>query len=192
LLTGRTHRYGRAAVNFGTPLSLRAWLAEQPANVLALPREERLQHVQQLADRVLERIKEVVPVTSVALAAAALLSFDRESVALEDVLARMRGYREHLVDTNARLIRADRAIEETWERALRMFRMRRTVHLEGNRVIVISRQRPLLEYYANSIRHLLPENALPESQLLSPASDLDTIGDRYRLQPWEASPRQPV
>jgi glycerol-3-phosphate O-acyltransferase len=191
-LTGRTRRYGRAAVNFGAPLSLRAWLAEQPGDVLALPREQRLPHVQQLADLVLERIKEVIPVTSVALASAALLSFDRESVPLDDVLARMREYREHLVDTGARLIRADRAIEETWERALRMFRMRRTVHMEGSRVVVISRQRPLLEYYANSIRHLLPGDALPESQLLSPATDLDTIGDRYRLQPWEAPRRQPV
>ena len=182
-LTGRPARYGRAAVNFGTPLSLRAWLDAQHEDVLALPKEERLPRIQRLADDVLERIKEVIPVTSVALASAALLSFDRESVPVAEVLARMREYREHLMETNARLIRADRAIEETWERAMRMFRLRRTVHVEGGRAIVISRQRPLLEYYANSIRHLLPADALPEGQLLSPAADLDTIEGRYRLQP---------
>ncbi len=192
LISGRPQRYGRAAVNFGTPMSLRAWLAEEGDDVLALPREERLPRVQRLADRVLERIKDVIPVTSVALASAALLSFDKDSVSVDELLARMSDYRAHLLDTNARLIRGDRAIAETWDRALRMFRLRRTVHLEGSRVIVISRQRPLLEYYANSIRHLLPADALPESQLLTPAADLDTIEGRYRLQPWEASRPQPA
>ena len=191
-LTGRPARYGRAAVNFGTPLSLRGWLAGQDTDVLTLPKEERLPRIQRLADEVLERVKDIIPVTSVALAAAALLSFERDSVMVRDLLDRMREYRGHLLETNARLIRADRAIEETWDRALRMFRLRRTVHVEGDRVIVISRQRPLLEYYANSIRHLLPEDALPESQLLSPAADLDSIDARYRLQPWEASGRQPA
>src|SRR2546426_12061937 len=30
LVTGRLKRYGRAAVNFGTPISLREWLARAP------------------------------------------------------------------------------------------------------------------------------------------------------------------
>ena len=55
--------------------------------------------------------------------------------------------------------------------------------------IVISRSRPLLEYYANSIRHLLPTGALPEAQLLSPAFSTDEIAQKYRLQPWEAPAR---
>jgi glycerol-3-phosphate O-acyltransferase len=172
-------------------VSLRAWLAQQEGDVLALPRSERLPHVQRLADDILARIKAVVPVTPVCLAAAALLSFDRESVPLDEVLARMRDYRDHLDASNAKVIRADRAIEETWERAMLMFRMRHTVHVEGDRVIVISRERPLLEYYANAIRHLLPRGTLPEGQLLSPAHQGDAIDPRYRLQPWEPAARLP-
>src|SRR4051812_17808400 len=114
-LTGRPARYGRAAVNFGTPLSLKGWLAGEGLGVLALPKEERLPRIQQLAGLVLERIKDVIPVTSVALASAALLSFERDSVSVAELLERMREYRAHLLDTNARLIRADRAIEETWD-----------------------------------------------------------------------------
>jgi hypothetical protein len=67
-----------------------------------------------------------------------------------------------------------------------MFRMRHTVHVEDGRVLVISRQRPLLEYYANAIRHLLPAHALPEGQLLSPAQEGE-IEQRFRLSPWEPS-----
>jgi len=190
-LTGRIRRYGRAAVNFGTPLSLRQWLAEQPAGLLDLTKEERLPHVQRLADTVLGRVAAVIPVTPVCLAAAALLSFERESVPLADVLARMTVYRDHLLEVNAKVIRGDRAIAETWERAMLMFRLRRTVHLEGDRVIVISRERPLLEYYANAIRHLLPADALPEGQLYSPATEEIAIEAKYRLQPPPA-PRPPV
>ena len=182
LFTGRLRRYGRAAVNFGTPLSLRDWLSAQPGDVLSLPREERLGRIQLLADAVLERIAAVIPVTPVALAAAALLSFERESVPLHDVLERMSDYRDHLLDVNAKLIRKDRSAAETWDTAMLTFRMRRTVHVEHDRVIVISRSRPLLEYYANSIRHLLPGGALPEGQLLSPAADVVRIAEKYRLQ----------
>jgi glycerol-3-phosphate O-acyltransferase len=187
LLTGRIRRYGRAAVNFGAPLSLRSWLAAQPGDVLRLPRAERLPHVQRLADEVLERISEVIPVTPVALASAALLSFERDAIPLADLLARMTDYRDHLLELNAKVIRADRAIEETWKRALLMFRMRRTVVSGGATVVVLARQRPLLEYYANSIRHLLPANALPEGQLMSPALDSAQIATRYRLQPPPAA-----
>src|SRR5260221_8200577 len=49
LLTGRLKRYGRVAVNFGTPLSLRAWLKTAPRDVLSLPREKRLPELERLA-----------------------------------------------------------------------------------------------------------------------------------------------
>src|SRR5256886_6384028 len=48
LATGRLKRYGRAAVNFGTPLSLRQWVATAPG-VLELPKEQRLGKLQGLA-----------------------------------------------------------------------------------------------------------------------------------------------
>ena len=187
-VTGRLKRYGRAAVNFGTPVSLRAWLETQETDVLRLPRAERLPHVQRFADGVLERIKAVIPVTPVALASAALLSFERESLPLTDVLERMTDYRDHLLEANAKVVRADHTIQETWDRAMRMFAMRRTVHVEDGRVILISHEMPLLEYYANSIRHLLPHSALPEGQLLSPAVDALEIEAKYRLKAWESAP----
>lgn len=181
-LAGRLRRYGRAAVNFGEPVSLRGWLAGEPLDVLALPRELRLPHMQRLADLMLGRIKAIIPVTPVALAAAALLSFDRDTVPLADVLGRMTDYRDHLRDVNAKVVRADRDVAETWDRARLMFDMRRTVVVAGGTVVIFARQRPLLEYYANSIRHLLPARALPEGQLLSPAQDAAAIADKYRLQ----------
>ena len=177
-LTGRLKRYGRAAVNFGTPLSLKGWLAAQATAVLGLPREERLPHIQRLADDAMERVRAIVPVTAVALASAALLSFERHVVTLPELLGRMREFRDRLLAVNAKVVRADRSIETTWENARRMFRMRRIVLVTGASVAVMSRQRPLLEYYANSVAHLLPQ-AAPSLHRMTPAAEVD--GSLYRL-----------
>src|SRR5207249_12079536 len=74
LLTGRLKRYGRAAVDFGTPLSLRKWVASRPG-VVELPKERRLPALAGLAAELMQRIGAIIPVTPVPLAAAALLSF---------------------------------------------------------------------------------------------------------------------
>ncbi len=129
----------------------------------------------------------MIPVTPVALTSAALLSFERDTVPLAVVLERMQDYRDHLLETNSKVVRADREIAETWERARLMFRMRRTVLVEGATVVVMPRQRPLLEYYANSIRHLLPAHALSEG-LMTPAFDTGEIEAAYKLKPPPAPP----
>jgi glycerol-3-phosphate O-acyltransferase len=181
-VAGRLKRYGRAAVNFGTPLSVRSWLASQATDVLALPRPERLPHVQRLADDAMERVRIIVPVTAVALASAALLSFERHVVTLPELLERMREFRDRLLEVNAKVVRADRSIEATWAIARRMFRMRHVVLVTGSSIAVMPRQRPLLEYYANSIAHLLPE-AEPARRRMTPADDRDASLHRLREPP---------
>ena len=124
--------------------------------------------------------------TPACLAASALLAFERDAVPVAAVLARMRDYRDHLVELNAKVVRADRGIEDTWARAMLMFRMRRTVVETDGTAIVMPTQRPLLEYYANAIRHLLPAGAAP-APAMTPALDRDA--SLYRLR--EPPPRRP-
>ncbi len=155
LVTGRLKRYGRAAVNFGTPLSLREWLATKPG-VLELPKERRLPELEQFAHLLMERIGAIIPVTPVPLAAAALLSFGRTVIAKQAVLERMDQLRDRLREVNAKVVRGGSRIRDVWDRAWRMLRMRRLVVEDGDSLIVLPRGRPLLEFYANSIAHLLP------------------------------------
>jgi glycerol-3-phosphate O-acyltransferase len=177
LLTGRLRRYGRVAVNFGTPLSLRSWAAERPG-VLDLPREERLPRMQELADTMLARIGDVIPVTPVPLAAAALLSFGETLVRRADLLDRIGAYREHLLERDAKLVHAERDAEGILDRAWQTFRMRRLVAREGDGYVILPSQRPLLEYYGNSIRHLLP-TSVPQPDM-HPARERD--GNLPRLR----------
>ena len=171
LITGRLQRYGKVAVSFGTPVSVRAWLANQPSGVLELPKEERLPHMQRLADHAMERIGQVVPITPVPLAAATLLSFGSASlVRRNELFERMDEIRDRLAEFNAKIVRRELPVEEVWNRAWLMFQMRRLVISQGDEFVILPNQRPLLEYYANSIRHLLPQEVVV---CLSPVDDAD-------------------
>jgi glycerol-3-phosphate O-acyltransferase len=163
-------RYGRVAISFGTPLSVRAWIAEQPPGILALPKSERLPQVQRLAELVLERIGTVIPVTPVPLAAAALLSFGGSVIPRARVLERMDELRDRLGEFNAKIVRRELPLTEVWTRAWRMLAMRRLVLEQGSDLVILPAARPLLEYYANSIRHLLPQEMVVA---FSPADEPD-------------------
>jgi glycerol-3-phosphate O-acyltransferase len=154
LLTRRWKRYGRAAVIVGAPMSVGRWFSSNEA-LFDLPRTERLARVQLLCDQVMSRIGQLVPVTPVSLACAAIQSFDRDFIPRADLLERMSEMREALVELNSRVVRSETTIEETFDRAWRMLRMRRVLVRAGDGYAVLSRQRELVSYYANSIAHLL-------------------------------------
>ena len=176
LVTGRLRRYGRVAVTFGTPVSARAWSAARPG-VLDLPKDKRLPEVQRLADDLLARIAAVIPVTPVPLVAAALLSFGESVVRRKRLLERLVEYRDHLLSHGARLVHPERAAALVLERAWRTLRMRKLAVSEGDDLVVLPSQRPLLEYYANSIRHLLPrqERASAAHPALEPDDSLPSL-----------------
>ena len=174
LATRRWKRYGRAAVTVGAPMPLASWF-ERERDLFDVPRAERLGKVQRLCDSVMERIGRLVPVTPVPLACAAIQSLDRDFIPRAALLDRMVEMRAVLVELNGRVIRADRDIEETWERAWRMLRMRRILLQSEGGYALLPRNRELVSYYANSIAHLLGrfEAALRARDIL-PASVLAT------------------
>jgi len=156
--TGRWKRYGRAAVTIGRPIRVNDWLTTvggHGTDLFAMQRSDRLGRVQDLVSDVLGRIATLIPVTPVPLACAAIQSFDADYIPRDRLLERMADMRDVLVELNARVLRADRSIEETFDRADRMLTMRRVLVREGNGYIVLGRGRPLVSYYANSIAHLL-------------------------------------
>lgn len=189
--TGRIKRYGRVAIAFGEPISVRGWLEGQPRGILSLPKAERLPHVERLATLALERIGQVIPVTPVPLAAAALLSFGQSVVTRARVLERMDEFRDELDEFNAKVVRRELPITEVWDRAWRMLAMRRLVVSEGDNLVILPGERPLLEYYANSIRHLLPAHAGvqwspagerdPTLPRLATREEMDILTKEYRV-----------
>jgi len=128
----------------------------------------------------------------------AIESLDRDFIPRALLLDRMSEMRAVLVELNGRVIRADRDIGETWERAWRMLSMRRILLETENGYTVLPRNRELLRYYANSIAHLLgpfrsvlrARDALPTSEL--PMPDLGAPRLRVRTTILRSSlPRAP-
>jgi glycerol-3-phosphate O-acyltransferase len=157
LIFRRWKRYGRAAVVIGEPWRVDSWLREleeRGTSLFAVSRSERLGHVQAFADSVMEKIGELVPVTSVSLACAALETFPSEYVDRTKLLERMSELRAVLIERGAHVIRRDIDIAEVFDRAYRMLRMRRIIARQGAGFLVLPRGRPLIAYYANSVRHL--------------------------------------
>jgi glycerol-3-phosphate O-acyltransferase len=158
LVARRWRRYGRAAVVIGDPFALAPWFDREDretGGLFALERSERLARVQVLSDSVLERIAAIVPVTPVPLACAAIQSFDGDFISHEKLLARMAEMRDVLTELNARVIHREGSVEEIFDRAWRMLRMRRILVRVGAGYSVLPGNRPLVSYYANSIGHLL-------------------------------------
>jgi len=75
-----------------------------------------------------------------------------------------------LLRANAVFGDAEATTAQLWERAWRILEMRRLVIREGGTLVILPRQRPLLEYYANSIGHLLPE---AQRITMTPAAESD-------------------
>jgi glycerol-3-phosphate O-acyltransferase len=179
LVTRRWKRYGRAAVTIGTPIPLATWFGELESrgiDLFALERAERLGHVQALSDSVMERIGAIIPVTPVSLACAAIQTFDADYISRSQLVARMDELRALLLELNARVLRAERDIDETFDRAYLMLRMRKVLARHGDGFLVLPRGRPLVSYYANSIAHLLGDFAKGIRQRDALPSHAITIG----------------
>ncbi|HEV7594019.1 MAG TPA: 1-acyl-sn-glycerol-3-phosphate acyltransferase [Gemmatimonadaceae bacterium] len=158
LIARRWKRYGRAAVVIGEPMPVEPWLKEQDRDtggLFNIARADRLARVQLLSDSVLERIAAIVPVTPVTLACAALQSFDGDFISHTQLLSRMGEMHEVLNELNARVIHREGSVDDIFDRAWRMLRMRRILVRVGQGYAILPGGRPLISYYANSISHLL-------------------------------------
>lgn len=158
VLTRRWKRYGRAAVTIGSPIRVRDWVRDlegRGVRLFELPRTERLGHVQAFCDDTMRKIGSIIPVTPVALACAAVQSFEADFISRRQLVSRMDEMRGALLELSGRVLRAERSIDEIFDRAYRMLRMRRILARQGDGYLVLPHGRPLVSYYANSIAHLL-------------------------------------
>ena len=150
---------GYACVNFGSPISLRAYLAERGVDLKSLSPEERIERVKALAGDLIGAVARVVPVLPVPLVAAV---FRRRGTLLldgDDVKAAALDIMSELDRAGAitYLPRSDR--DYAVSLGLEMLKIRHLVEEEDGLLRVNEANRAVLDYYANSIEHLLPTAA---------------------------------
>jgi glycerol-3-phosphate O-acyltransferase len=162
MVTRRWKRYGNAAVTIGAPIPIAEWLNapdEGGRTLMQLSRDERLPRVQAFADRAMQEVNRLIPVTPVCLACAALQTFPADFVKRDALIERMDDIRRALPEINARAVNAEPDIETVFEHAHLMLKMRRVLVQAAGGFAVLPRGRELIIYYANSIEHLLGGHA---------------------------------
>ncbi len=157
-LRGRWFRFGYACVSFGAPLSLRQYVTEHGIDFRMLDQETRFAEVARLTNVLMQRVASVVPVLPVALVATVLRDADAPLSMLE-LKSRVLALAQRLAATGAHvhIPRSDQ--DYAIEVGMRMLRLRHLVTEDDGLFAIVPEERPLIDYYANSIAHLLVEPA---------------------------------
>ena len=150
----RWHRFGYACVNFGSPVSLKGWLAGRKIDPLALSREDRGALVTALAEHLMGQIARVIPVVPVSLVARAFVLDPRRSWSELELKARALEEMRELAASGAHVYVPRGDQDYAIDVGLRMLTLRRLVSEKDGLFTPVAAELPLLEYYANSIEHL--------------------------------------
>jgi len=151
-VTGKRYRYGYACVNFGEPVSLKQWIANAHSGRSELP---RLEDVAPLAKDLMARIGNITPILPVALVATVFArapTVKHNELSLKsDVFNLLQQLEE--AGYRAYIPRADR--DYAVAVGVRMLTLRHILHDVDGELSVNEKEMPLLEYYSNSIKHLV-------------------------------------
>ncbi|MBS1110609.1 MAG: glycerol-3-phosphate acyltransferase, partial [Anaeromyxobacteraceae bacterium] len=154
---GRWHRFGYACVNFGTPISMRTWLAERGGDLRGLSREERARRVLELGTELIGAVGQVIPALPVPLVATVLLDSEDPLPSLE-VHRRTQALARRIQAAGGHVYVPRTDEEYATAVGLRALSLRRLIVEREGGFAPAPEEVPVLQYYANSIRHLLPED----------------------------------
>lgn len=149
----RWRRFGYASVNFGPPVSVKAYCEAHQVVFTNTDSKERFNQVKNLADSLMKEIGDVVPILPVALISEVLLEKKKIWQSELDVKAQVSAKIDALQAKGAPINIASNAIEGVITNALNMLIGRRLVDVEENLIRTKPEAETLLEYYANSIQH---------------------------------------
>jgi glycerol-3-phosphate O-acyltransferase len=166
VLRSRWHRFGYACVNFGPPVSTRAWSQARGVRFESLDKAQRHTEVAALGTHLMACVGALVPVLPVPLVASVLLQAGMEGtkgLSTLDIKAAVGALVQRLQANGAHLYVPRGDHDYAVNAGLRMLCQRRLVDVASDG---LHRVRPgeeaLVRYYANSIVHLLPQT-LPQA-----------------------------
>jgi glycerol-3-phosphate O-acyltransferase len=167
MLRSRWYRFGYACVNFGTPVSVRAFAAERGLDFRRLSKDDRSRAVAELGHRLVDDVRRLIPVLPVPLVATIVLRAARplSEFELKSAVAAL----VHDLEAAGAQVYVPRS---DWDYAvgagLRMLVLRRLVSENDGLYAAQPSEERLLRYYANSIEHWLPRLASASSVVDGP------------------------
>ena len=153
MLRGKWHRFGYAIVNFGTPLSMRDYVENHKVEFRIGEKEERIEKVQELAQGLMDKVSEVIPVAPVPLISYVFAENPEKGFSDLEIKGRVQSLIDNLEKHGARVYipRSDR--DYTIEVGLRMLTLRHIVLENDELYYAAPDDMDVIQYYANSIDH---------------------------------------
>ncbi|MEM6385522.1 MAG: 1-acyl-sn-glycerol-3-phosphate acyltransferase [Pseudomonadota bacterium] len=144
-LRGTFYRFGYAAVSFGEPLSLAAFMGT--------PHQDT---TEALGAELKTRIERIVPILPVPLIAA-ILEAQTGPITREALSAEVALWHEKLTSTTAHVHIPRGDLDYAVEAGLRLLLLRRLIRETEDGIVAVKDETAVLTFYANSIRHLVVE-----------------------------------
>ena len=155
MLRRRWYRFGYACVNFGSPISMRAYVRERGIDFRTLDRSTRFERVERLGDELIAAVAAAVPVLPVPLVATVFVRHPGLAVSELEIKAHAQSLVHELEGRGAyvHIPRADR--DYAIAVGLRMLVLRHLVDEAHGLYRARAGEHDLLAWYANSIEHFL-------------------------------------
>jgi len=173
MLRKKWFRFGYAAANFGEPFSLKDYLSLYDWRPKELSREERIEHVQDLAEELIEQIAGVIPVLPSTLVSTVILSNpDKEFLATE-LQEQVEILSKQLKASDAHVYLPRNDSDYSFEVGLRMLTLRKMIIEsdavnESEKTYKLNQEhKAVVEYYANSIRYLVERSQFSQNELMA-------------------------
>jgi len=156
MIRGRWYRFGYACVNFGSPVSMKAYCRKRGTDFRRMEKEERFRQVEALAGQLMDAVGTVIPVLPVSLVAAAILRNPGSGSSMLELKADVHRSMRELDAAGAHVYIPRSDQDYAIDVGLRMLTLRHLVDEKEGLYSACPEELPLLRYYANSIGHLLP------------------------------------
>jgi glycerol-3-phosphate O-acyltransferase len=157
------HRFGYACVDFGSPLSLKAYARSRGVDFRTPSKEERFAKVGELGRDLMAAVAEVIPVVPVPLVATIFVRDPERSRTELELKAEVLALMDELGRRGAHVYLPRKDQDYAITVGLRMLTLRHLVEEREGLFAARREELPLLTYYANSIAHLfgIPSESTP-------------------------------
>ncbi|MBW1865197.1 MAG: 1-acyl-sn-glycerol-3-phosphate acyltransferase, partial [Deltaproteobacteria bacterium] len=156
MILSRWRRYGYACVNFGTPLSIKAYCRDQNVDFKKLDRSRRFPEVEKLSRQLMQTVADVIPILPISLLSTVFLENVDIEMDILEVEERSFQLIDRLKEKGAPIFESPRSTRvHAIADAIDLMLLRRMIKATGDQFKASSEEADLLSYYANSIKHWL-------------------------------------
>ena len=155
MLKSEWHRFGYACVNFGSPISMRAYCRERAVDFQRLSGEDRKRETAALGAHLMQAVGRVVPVVPVPLIATVFVGNPERRLSVLELKAEVGRLLDLLERAKAHVYVPRSDFDYAINVGLRMLLSRHLVDEADGLYLAREKELAVLRFYANSIAHLL-------------------------------------